>query len=126
MSREDDLAAARPRPMTHHVVKAGLDAGGNLVGWYHRLVAENVDAVAVPPRFEATGGKDYIGWRGLDSAFYAIPNVQAEAVREIRGMRVHAWRGIGSGYNKFASEVFPGRGGACHQQGSAGDPDGAH
>lgn len=106
LTREDDMTAARPRPMTHHVVKAGLDDKGNLVGWYHRLVAENVDAVAVPPRFEATGGKDYIGWRGLDSAFYAIPNVQAEAVREIRGMRVHAWRGIGSGYNKFASESF--------------------
>jgi isoquinoline 1-oxidoreductase beta subunit len=106
LTREDDLAAARPRPMTHHVLKASLDANGNVTGWYHRLVSENVDAVAAPPRFEATGGKDYIGWRGLDQAFYAIPNVLAEAVREFRGMRVHAWRGIGSGYNKFAAESF--------------------
>jgi len=106
LTREDDLAAARPRPMTHHVLKAGLDAKGDLVGWYHRLVSENVDAVASPPRFQATGGKDYIGWRGLDQAFYAIPHVLAEAVRETRGMRVHAWRGIGSGYNKFAAESF--------------------
>src|SRR5919197_453449 len=106
LTREDDVAAARPRPMTHHVLKAGLDAKGAIVGWYHRLVSENVDAVASPPRFQATGGKDYIGWRGLDQAFYAIPNVLAEAVREIRGMRVHAWRGIGAGYNKFAAESF--------------------
>ena len=106
LTREDDVAAARPRPMTHHVLKAGLDGGNNIVGWYHRLVSENVDAVAAPPRFEATGGKDYIGWRGLDQAMYAIPNVLAEGVREIRGMRVHAWRGIGSGYNKFAAESF--------------------
>jgi isoquinoline 1-oxidoreductase beta subunit len=106
LTREDDVAAARPRPMTHHVLKAGLDADGNIVGWYHRLVSENVDAVAAPPRFQATGGKDYIGWRGLDQAFYGIPNVLAEGVREIRGMRVHAWRGIGSGYNKFAAESF--------------------
>jgi isoquinoline 1-oxidoreductase beta subunit len=88
------------------VLKAGLDGNGNLTGWYHRLVSENVDAVASPPRFKATGGKDYIGWRGLDQEFYAIPNVLAEGVREIRGMRVHAWRGIGSGYNKFAAEAF--------------------
>jgi isoquinoline 1-oxidoreductase beta subunit len=81
LTREDDVAAARPRPMTHHVLKAGLDAKGNLVGWHHRLVSENVDAVASPPRFQATGGKDYIGARGLDQAFYAIPNVQAEYVR---------------------------------------------
>ena len=106
LTREDDLAAARPRPMTHHVLKAGFDAGGKLVGWHHRLVAENVDAVAAPPRFKATGGKDIIGWRGLEQPFYAVPNMLADAVREQRGMRVHAWRGIGAGYNKFASECF--------------------
>ncbi|MFZ0068676.1 MAG: molybdopterin cofactor-binding domain-containing protein [Pseudolabrys sp.] len=106
LTREEDIAAARPRPMTHHLIKAGLDAKGNLVGWHHRLVSENVDAVAAPPRFKATGGKDYIGARGLDQAFYAIPNALAEYVREDRGMRVHAWRGIGSGYNKFAAEAF--------------------
>ena len=106
LTREEDIAAARPRPMTHHMMQAGLDGKGNLVAWHHRLVSENVDAVAAPPRFQATGGKDYIGARGLDQAFYAIPNALAEYVRENRGMRVHAWRGIGSGYNKFAAEAF--------------------
>jgi isoquinoline 1-oxidoreductase beta subunit len=106
LTREDDVAAARPRPMTHHLVRAGLDAQGKIVGWHHRLVSENVDAVASPPRFQASGGKDYIGARGLDQAFYAIPNATCEYVRETRGMRVHAWRGIGAGYNKFASECF--------------------
>ncbi len=106
LTREDDVVAARPRPMTHHALKAGLDANGRIVGWHHRLVSENVDAVAAPPRFAARGGKDYIGSRGLDQAFYAIPNVRAETVREMRGMRVHAWRGIGAGYNKFAAESF--------------------
>jgi isoquinoline 1-oxidoreductase beta subunit len=65
-----------------------------------------VDAVAAPPRFKATGGKDIIGWRGLEQPFYGIPNMLADAVREQRGMRVHAWRGIGAGYNKFAAESF--------------------
>jgi isoquinoline 1-oxidoreductase beta subunit len=106
LTREDDLAAARPRPMTHHILKAGLDGSGQLVAWQHRLVAENVDAVAAPPRFKATGGKDIIGWRGLEQPFYAVPNMLADAVREQRGVRVHAWRGIGAGYNKFASESF--------------------
>ena len=106
LTREEDLAAARPRPMTHHALIAGLDEKGNIVSWHHRLVSENVDAVAAPPRFKATGGKDYIGARGLDQAFYAMPNVLAEYAREERGMRVHAWRGIGSGYNKFAAEAF--------------------
>ncbi len=30
----------------------------------------------------------------------------ADAVRQIHGTRVHAWRGIGAGYNKFAVESF--------------------
>ena len=106
LTREDDLTAARPRPMTYHVMKAGFDGGGNLVAWHHRLAAENVDAVAAPPRFKATGGKDIIGWRGLEEPFYDVPNILADAVREQRGVRVHAWRGIGAGYNKFAAESF--------------------
>ena len=106
LTREDDIAAARPRPMTYHVMKAGLDDKKNLVSWHHRIVAENVDAVAAPPRFQATNGRDYIGWVGMSQEFYNIPNLKADAIREIRGMRVHAWRGIGAGYNKFVSESF--------------------
>jgi isoquinoline 1-oxidoreductase beta subunit len=106
LTREDDFAAGRPRPMTHHIMKAGLDASGNIVGWHHRIVAENVDAVAVPPRFKASGGRDYIGWNGMEMPHYAMSNTLADSVREVRGVRVHAWRGIGSGYNKFAIEGF--------------------
>lgn len=106
LTREDDMAAARPRPMTHHVMRAGLDAKGKLVGWKHRIVSENVDAVAAPPRFAATGGKDYIGWQGSDLPHYGIDHWASEGVREMRGMRVHAFRGIGAGHNKFAIECF--------------------
>jgi isoquinoline 1-oxidoreductase beta subunit len=106
LTREDDMAASRPRPMTHQILKAGLDAQGKLVGWRHRIVAENVDAIAAPPRFAATGGKDYIGWQGSNLPHYDIPNWMSEGVREMRGMRVHAFRGIGAGHNKFAIECF--------------------
>jgi isoquinoline 1-oxidoreductase beta subunit len=106
LTREDDLAAARPRPMTYQLLKAGLDANGRLVGWHHRMVAENVDAIAAPPRFKATGGKDLIGWRGMEQLYYDIPHMLADGVREVRGMRVQPWRGIGAGYTKFAAESF--------------------
>jgi len=106
LTREDDLAAARPRPMTLQLMKAGVDGKGDIVGWHHRMVAENVDAIAAPPRFKATGGRDLIGWRGMELPYYAIPNMLADAVREERGMRVQPWRGIGAGYTKFAAECF--------------------
>jgi isoquinoline 1-oxidoreductase beta subunit len=106
LTRADDLAAVRPRPMSYHVLKAGLDGNNNLLGWYHRLVAENVSALAAPPSYEGSGGDDLIGWRGLDQACYDIPHVLAEGVRANNGMRVWPWRGIGAGYNKFAAEAF--------------------
>jgi isoquinoline 1-oxidoreductase beta subunit len=106
LTREDDMAAARPRPMTHHVMRATLGSDGRIAGWKHRIVAENVDAIAAPPRFAATGGKDYIGWNGSDLPHYGIPNYVSEGVREIRGMRVQPFRGIGAGHNKFAVESF--------------------
>jgi isoquinoline 1-oxidoreductase beta subunit len=106
LTREDDMAAARPRPMTHHVLRATLDARGQITGWRHRIVAENVDAMAAPPRFQATGGKDYIGWQGSDLPHYGVPNFVSEGVREQRGMRVQPFRGIGAGHNKFAVESF--------------------
>jgi isoquinoline 1-oxidoreductase subunit beta len=106
LTREDDMAAARPRPMTHHVMKAGLDDKGQISAWRHRMVAENVDAIAAPARFQATGGKDYVGWNGSDLPHYGIPHSLAEGVREIRGMRVQPLRGIGAGYNKFVIESF--------------------
>jgi len=113
-TREDDIAAARPRPMTHHALRAGLDAKGNLISWHHRLVSENVTAsvkanvmgAAVREDVEGTGGEDPIGAKSLEQALYAIPNVQAEYVRAIRGMRVNPWRSVGYGYSKFAAEVF--------------------
>jgi len=106
LTREDDLAAAHPRPMTYHVLKAGLDGSNNVLGWYHRLVAENVSALAAPPSYEGSGGDDLIGWRGMDQACYDIPHALAEGVRANNGMRVWPWRGIGAGYNKFAAEAF--------------------
>jgi len=106
LTRPDDLAAARPRPMSYHVLKAGLDGNNDILGWYHRLVAENVSALAAPPSYEGSGGDDLIGWRGLDQACYDIPHALAEGVRANHGMRVWPWRGIGAGYNKFAAEAF--------------------
>lgn len=105
LTREDDVAAARTRPMSHAVFKAGLDANNNLIAWYHRLVLENVDSVANPPSFAVTGD-DIIGWEGLEPTSYKIRSVLAEGVRHDNGMRVWPWRAIGTGYNKFAAEAF--------------------
>lgn len=104
-SREDDLAAGRMRPMTAHRIDVGLDGAGNVVGWNHRVVGESAIAYMSPERLEKSGGKDVLVMAGSELPHYGIPNWSAEHVRENRGARLSAWRGIGAGYTKFAIET---------------------
>ena len=104
-SREDDVAAGRMRPMTAHRIDVGLDKAGNVVGWKHRVVAESPIAYTSPERLKKSGGKDVLVMAGSELPNYGIPNWQSEYVREIRGARLAAWRGIGAGYTKFAVEA---------------------
>lgn len=104
-TREQDVKAAKMRPMTAHFLQAGLDDKGNLVAWKHRLVAEAVTGYTAPARLEAVKGLDPLTLEGTNHR-YEIDNRSVEYLREIRGTALAAWRGIGSGYNKFVIESF--------------------
>ena len=105
-SREDDLATGKFRPMTAHHIEAGYDAGGRLVGWHHRVVAESVAGYragltgATPPPL------DSIVMKGSPLPQYPIENKLAEHVVEVRGARLSSVRGVGVYYNAFAVESF--------------------
>src|SRR6266508_3168727 len=47
-SREDDIRNAQYRPVSHHRLRAGLDAGGRPVAWIHRIVAPSIMARVFP------------------------------------------------------------------------------
>lgn len=106
LSREDDLAAGTFRPMTSQRIEAGLDANGRIVGWRQRVVGELVgDFVYRPGYVEKSKNRDIIFMSGAMLPYYEkVANVQTEHVREPERTRVAAWRGIGSGYTKFAIE----------------------
>ena len=104
-TREQDVKAAKMRPMTAHLLRAGFDGKGNLVAWKHRLVGEAVTGYTAPARLEAVKGLDPLTLEGTDHR-YEIDNKAVEYLREIRGAALAAWRGIGSGYNKFVIESF--------------------
>lgn len=104
-SREDDVAAGRMRPMTAHKIDVGLDKDGNVVGWNHRVVGESAIKYINPARLKKSGGKDVLVMAGSEQPNYSFANWQAEHVHESRGARLSAWRGIGAGYTKFASEA---------------------
>lgn len=108
LSREDDLWAGTFRPMTVQHIETGLDAEGNLVGWRHRVVGEPVgDFVYHPGYVKAAKDRDAIFMSGAELPYYnKVANWSSEHLPQPERTRVAAWRGIGSGYTKFAVEAM--------------------
>jgi isoquinoline 1-oxidoreductase beta subunit len=105
-SREDDIAFGKFRPMTAHHIEAGFDAGGKLIAWHHRVVAESVVAYAAAMAGTTPAPTDRIVMKGSPIAQYPIPNKLAEHVVMPGRARIAPWRGVGNGHNAFAAETF--------------------
>ncbi|OGA04129.1 MAG: hypothetical protein A3H35_09885 [Betaproteobacteria bacterium RIFCSPLOWO2_02_FULL_62_17] len=105
LTREDDLAAGTFRPMTAQKIDVGLDRDGKILGWKHRVVGEPVsDFVYAPGRNKAAGNRDLIFMSGAELPFYKVDHHLSEHLMEKERTRTAAYRGIGSGYTKFAIE----------------------
>jgi isoquinoline 1-oxidoreductase beta subunit len=106
LSREDDFWAGTFRPMTSQRIEAGLDAGGKIIAWQHRVVGEPVgDFVYHKGYNEKAKNRDTIFMMGAELPYYnKIDHWRSEHLFEPERTRVAAWRGIGAGYTKFAIE----------------------
>ena len=106
LSREDDLWAGTFRPMTSQRIEAGVDSGGKIMAWEHRVVGEPVgDFVYHPGYNKAAKDRDTIFMMGAEMPYYnKIDHWRSEHLMKPERTRVAAWRGIGSGYTKFAIE----------------------
>jgi isoquinoline 1-oxidoreductase beta subunit len=106
-SREEDIAFGKFRPMTAHYIEAGIDAGGKLIAWHHRVVAESIvayrrsAAVSAPSRTV-----DRVVMISSPLSHYPIPNKLAEYVTRPHHARLSTLRGVGVGHNAFAIESF--------------------
>jgi isoquinoline 1-oxidoreductase beta subunit len=105
-SREDDITSGKFRPMTAHHIEAGFDAGGKLIAWHHRVVAESVTAYMAAVAGRNPAPTDRIVMKGTPIPQYGIPSKLAEHVVEMRGTRLSPWRGVGNGHNAYAIESF--------------------
>ena len=105
-TREDDVRHGKYRPLVAQHLSAALDAQGNPVALRHRIVAESIYARAAPPAFQKAGGRDLPVCEGAEHITYGIPNHVLYYLREQRGVDCGFWRGVGSGYTKFAIETF--------------------
>ncbi len=104
-SREDDLAAGAFKPSTAVNLSAAVSKDGQIGAWKHRTVGES------PLKYYAKGllgekGEDILIMSGSEQLNYKLPNQIAEHINREQGTRLAAWRGIGHGPNRFASESF--------------------
>lgn len=102
-SREDDVRHGKYRPLAAQHVEVGLDAGGNIVGWRHRVVADSIFARTMPDMFKGDGGQDNVVTDGTIFS-YRVPAHLVEFIRQDNGRDVGFWRAVGYGYNNFGVE----------------------
>ena len=101
-SREDDLQRDFFRSTTYQLLKAGLDANGNILAWDHALVT------AYPgERYGGLDkqGRDQFALNGSDHV-YAIKNHHVRAIRAETGISVGYVRAVAPNYTFFAVETF--------------------
>ncbi len=89
-TREDDIQYGMFRPQCLQSMSAAVDADGNLIGWKHALVGDGGRLLA----------------SGSDIDYYNVPNKSISLHQVDHGLRLHYWRAVGHGYNKFAIEAF--------------------
>ena len=105
-TREDDMRAGYYRPMYLHTLKAGLDAGGAIVGWQHRIVGQSILEGTAFEGVMVKNGIDGTSVEGAASLPYAIPAIQVDLHTPWTSVPVQWWRSVGSTHTAFSTETF--------------------
>lgn len=114
-TREDDLRHDFFRPVSHHRLRAGLDANGQPVAWSHQVVAPSILARFIPGFVPEAltrlagpmkGGVDPTAVEGAVDLPYTIPNLDVRYTRADLGVPVGFWRSVGHTHTAFVVETF--------------------
>ncbi|MCB1480238.1 MAG: xanthine dehydrogenase family protein molybdopterin-binding subunit [Rhodobiaceae bacterium] len=104
-TREDDMRGGYYRPVAVHRVRAGLDAGGNIVGWDHKIATQSI-LKGSPFEGMLQGGPDFTMFEGAFPPVYAIPAARFELFEEKTGIPVLWWRSVGSTHTAYVMETM--------------------
>lgn len=103
-TRADDLQHDYYRPMTLHRLRAGLDATGVPLAWFHRVVGPSVLARRDPGRIR--DGIDPLMIDGATSLPYRFAHRRLEYRRADTPVPIGLWRGDGHSHNAYVTECF--------------------
>jgi isoquinoline 1-oxidoreductase beta subunit len=104
-TREDDVGGGGFRANSAMHLEAAFNQKGKIEAWSHRTVSES-PLKFYAPNLLGKNGEDILVMSGSEQLQYNISAQSADHVVQDNGTRLAAWRGIGHGQNKFASECF--------------------
>lgn len=102
-TREDDVRHDYYRPMSHHRLRAGLDAQNNVAAWLHHVAAPTTDGVYVGGDIADMGGTELAGV-GLPNG--TVPNYMLEQSFLHTVVPRGYWRSVDVSWNHFAVQSF--------------------
>ena len=103
-SREDDIRGGYYRAMALHRAKIGLDAGGRVTGWDHRIVTRSIAKGGPMENFMVKEGVDHTSVEGVEDTLYRVPNM-AVSLSDFRSpITTLWWRSVGHTHTAFAME----------------------
>jgi isoquinoline 1-oxidoreductase subunit beta len=105
-TREDDVQGGFYRPLYVHRLRAGLDAGGRVVAWEHRIVGQSIVTGTPLAPLRVRDGIDLTSVEGAANLPYTIPNLAVELHTTAVGIPVLWWRSVGSTHTAYATEAF--------------------
>jgi isoquinoline 1-oxidoreductase beta subunit len=100
------MRAGYYRPAFFHSLKAGLDAGGNVVGWQHRLVGQSIAAGTAFESGMVKNGVDATSVEGASNLPYALPAIHVDLHSPKLPVPVLWWRSVGSTHTAYSTETF--------------------
>jgi isoquinoline 1-oxidoreductase subunit beta len=102
-TREDDFRHDYYRPMSHHRLRAGLDAQNQVTAWLHHIAAPTTDGFYLGGDIPDTGGTEIAGV-GLPSG--TVPNYLLEQSFLHTATPRGYWRSVDTSWNHFAVQSF--------------------
>lgn len=105
-SREDDTTGGYYRPLALHVARAGLDAEGNIVGWWHRIVGQSIAKGSPFEQMMIKDGIDDSLIEGVNDLPYDAAALHLELHIADNPVTTQWWRSVGHTHTGFAAEAF--------------------
>lgn len=105
-TRENDMGAAKYRPLAHIQLRGGLDADGNVVAWHQRNAVPSYAAGTPFENLFFIDGVDHSISEGILEMRHDIPNFYFDVHQPSINVPTSWWRSVGHSFNAYAKEAF--------------------